>query len=407
MILNIIKLGWKNIWRNPTRSGVVIVAVLLGTWAGIFSAGFMNGMMQDSLNNQIQLSIGHVQITDPKFDDLYNPKYAIENPDEIIQSLKQKPYVKQVSAKSMVTGLAQSTRNSYGVSVYGIDTQKDTSLAVKQYLIEGDFLEGVSRNPVVIGMKLAERLDVKLRSRMVLNFQDVEGEITGGAFRVAGIFDSFSNQYDETNVFVLQEDLNRLIGNPEAIQNIRIDTDDLSKADVYAAELRQEFPNVEIKTWREVSPDLRYIFDMMDLSLYMVMVIIIIGLIFSIINTMLMAVLERTRELGMLRAIGMNKARTFSLIMLETFFLTMAATPAGLLISWITIQYFAKTGIDLSAFAEGMSEYGLSTIVYPELTLDYYLNITIMVAVAALVSAIYPAYRTLKLNPVQAIRKFN
>jgi ABC-type lipoprotein release transport system permease subunit len=274
-------------------------------------------------------------------------------------------------------------------------------------LIEGDFLEGVSRNPVVIGMKLAERLDVKLRSRMVLNFQDVEGEITGGAFRVAGIFDSFSNQYDETNVFVLQEDLNRLIGNPEAIQNIRIDTDDLSKADVYAAELRQEFPNVEIKTWREVSPDLRYIFDMMDLSLYMVMVIIIIGLIFSIINTMLMAVLERTRELGMLRAIGMNKARTFSLIMLETFFLTMAATPAGLLISWITIQYFAKTGIDLSAFAEGMSEYGLSTIVYPELTLDYYLNITIMVAVAALVSAIYPAYRTLKLNPVQAIRKFN
>jgi ABC-type antimicrobial peptide transport system permease subunit len=146
---------------------------------------------------------------------------------------------------------------------------------------------------------------------------------------------------------------------------------------------------------------------MMDISLYMVMIIIIIGLIFSIINTMLMAVLERTRELGMLRAIGMNKARTFSLIMLETFFLTMAATPAGLLISWITIQYFATTGIDLSAFAEGMSEYGLSTIVYPELTLEYYLNITLMVAVAALVSAIYPAYRTLKLNPVQAIRKFN
>ncbi|HBX66907.1 MAG TPA: ABC transporter permease, partial [Balneolaceae bacterium] len=217
MILNIIKLGWKNIWRNPTRSGVVIVAVLLGTWAGIFSAGFMNGMMQDSLNNQIQLSIGHIQITHPKFDDLYNPKYAIENPDELIQSLKQKPYIEQVSAKSMVTGLAQSTRNSYGVSVYGIDTQLDTALVVEQYLVEGDFLEGINRNPVVIGRKLAERLDIKLRSRMVLSFQDVEGEITGGAFRVTGVFDSFSNQYDETNVFVLQEDLNRLIGNPEAI----------------------------------------------------------------------------------------------------------------------------------------------------------------------------------------------
>lgn len=389
------------------RSGVVIVAVLLGTWAGIFSAGFFNGMIQDSLKNQIQLSVGHIQIMQPQFDDLYNPKYRIEKAREIVSYLKSKPYVKDVSAKSVVNGLAQSTRNSYGVMINGVNPDNDSLSAIRKYMVDGVFLSGGSRNPIVIGKKLAERLDIDMRSRLVLSFQDVNGDITGGAFRVAGIFDSFSNQYDESTVFLLQDDLNRLIGSKQAVHNIRVDTDNLSQVDEYAKEIRQQFPKVEVKTWREIAPDLSYIFDMRDISLYMVMIIITIGLIFSIINTMLMAVLERTRELGMLRAIGMNKGRTFSMIMVETFFLTMVGTPAGLLFSWLTIQYFAQSGIDLSAFSEGLSAYGFSTIIYPELSLTYYLNITLMIAVAALLSAIYPAARTLKLSPVQAIRKFN
>ena len=389
------------------RSGVVIIAVLIGTWAGVFSAGFFNGMIQDSLNNQIDLSIGHIQLHHPQFDDLYNPRYQVENASEVLASLQQKPFIKDIVSKSVVTGLAQSTRNSYGVTVNGINPALDTVIAVKKYVVEGDFLSSSQRNPIVIGQKLAERLDLDLRSRIVLSFQDVEGEITGGAFRVAGIFDSFSNQYDESTVFVLQDDLNRLIGSENALHMIRIDTDQLSEAEVYARQLQLEFPNLEIKSWREIAPELRYIFDMMDISLYMVMIIITIGLIFSIINTMLMAVLERTRELGMLRAIGMNKGRTFSMIMLETFFLTMVGTPAGLLFSWLTITYFSHSGIDLSAFSEGLSAYGFSTVIYPELSFSYYLNITLMIAVASILSAIYPAIRTLKLNPVQAIRKFN
>ncbi len=407
MIANIIKLGWKNVWRNPTRSAVVIIAVLLGTWAGIFAAGFFSGMIQDALKNQIELSVGHIQIMHPEFDDLFNPKFTISHSNEMIENLKNKPYVKQVSAKSMVTGLAQSTRNSYGVTVSGINREADASLKVEENIVAGNFLDDGKRNAIVIGQKLADRLDIKLRSRMVLNFQDVEGEITGAAFRVAGIFDSYSNQFDETHVFINRKDLNRLIGNSKAIHNIRIDVDDLAKAHTYAEELRKEYPDVEIKTWRQIAPDLRYLFDMMDIALYMVMIIIIIGLMFSIINTMLMAVLERTRELGMLRAIGMNKGRTFSMVMIETFFLTMVGTPAGLLLSWLSIEYFARTGIDLSAFSEGLNEYGMSTIIYPELSLVYYLNITLLIAGAALLSAIYPALRTLRLNPVQAIRKFN
>lgn len=407
MIVNIIKLGWKNVWRNPARSGVVIIAVLLGTWAGTFCAGFFNGMLEDYLHNQIELSIGHLQIEHPQFGDLYNPGYSISNAGEIIRSLQSRKYVKEMSAKSVAAGLAQSPKSSFGVTIYGTDVRKDTSLAVEQYIAEGAMLDSTARNPILIGIELAERLDLQLKSRMVLSFQDVNGEITGGAFRVTGIFDTFLGRFDEGTVFVLQKDLNRLLGDENAIHNIRIETEDLTMAETYASEIEQEFPNVAVKTWRDVAPDLRYTFDMMDLTLYIVMIIIIIGLVFSIINTMLMAVLERTRELGMLRAIGMNKTRTFSMVMVETVFLTMVGAPVGVFLSWISITYFGNVGIDLSSFAQGLNEYGIGTIIYPALSWPYYVNIMLMIAVAALISAIYPAWRTLKLKPVQAIRKFN
>lgn len=407
MLANIIKLGWKNVWRNPTRSGVVVVAVLLGTWAGIFSAGFFNGMMQDALDNQIELSIGHIQIMHPQFEDLYDPEYAVDNADQVIEYLENQPFITDITAKSVATGLAQSTRSSFGVTINGVNPQKDSTHTIHQYVTGGEMIQPGDRNNILIGNKLAERLGVELKNRMVLNFQDMDGEITGGAFRVGGIFETFSSSFNENNVFVLDDDLNRLLGTDGAVHNIRIYTDDMAEAETYAAQLRSEFPELEIKTWRDLAPDLRYMFDMMDLTLYIVMIIIIIGLIFSIINTMLMAVMERARELGMLRAIGMNKARTFSMVMWETVFLTMVGSPAGLLLGWGTISYFGDIGINLTAFAEGLSAYGIGTIVYPTLPAGYYFNIVLLIAAAALLSALYPAWKTLQLNPLEAIRKLN
>lgn len=410
MFQYILKLGWKNIWRNPTRSSVVIVAVLLGTWAGIFAAGFFNGMLDDYLNGQINLSVGHIQISHPQFEDLYNPSYRIENADEIISELREKPFVREVSAKSIASGLAQSARNSFGVTILGMDVVNDSTTAyktIRKNLAEGDMLDGSHRNSILIGDNLAERLGLKLRSRMVLSFQDVDGNITGGAFRVTGIFDTFNSRYDEGTVVVNQHDLNRILGAEGLIHNIRVDTDDISRTDEYTAELREVFEGVQVKSWREIAPDLRYIYDMKDLTLYIVMIVIIIGLIFSIINTMLMAVIERTRELGMLRAIGMNKTRTFNMVMLETLFLTIVGAPAGLLFGWLTITYLGGVGIDLSAFAEGLEDWGFSTVIYPTLSWTYYINIMLLVAVAAIISALYPAWRALKLRPVEAIRKFN
>jgi ABC-type lipoprotein release transport system permease subunit len=208
-------------------------------------------------------------------------------------------------------------------------------------------------------------------------------------------------------VFVQRNDLNRLLGLDNQIHTIRLTLADFSQAEKYVEDLKQQFPNLQIRSWGEIAPDLRLMFSMMDLMMYIVMIIVVIALVFSIINTMLMAVLERTRELGMLRAVGMNKPRVFSMIVWETLFLTMVGTPVGLLLSWMTISYFEDVGINLAAFAEAMSSYGFGTVIYPSLPPLYYLNIALLIAAAALLSALYPAWKTLQLNPVEAIRKFN
>lgn len=405
MIKKIISLGWKNIWRNPTRSGVVIIAVLLGVWAGIFISAFFNSMAQGYLQNQLDLTVGHIQITNPEFEDQQNPIYNIEEADQFLDSLRQKPYVENINYQSLSAGLAQSAANSYGVTIHGIDTAATSAQPVTEHLKRGDFLKSVERNPIVVGQALAKRLELELRSKIVLNFQDVNGNITAGAFRIAGIFDSFNKNYDKGNVFVLRNDLNRLLEQEGLIHKVTLKIDDFTRANKHAQNLSKEYPDLKISSWGEIAPELEYVFSSMDISMYVVMIIIIIALVFSITNTMLMAVLERTKELGMLMAVGMNKKRLFGMILSETFFLTMVGTPVGLLLSWITVTILETIGIDLSAFAAGLNAYGLDTVIYPDLSGTYYLNITLLIAIAAILSALYPAWKTMKLKPVEAIRK--
>ncbi|NGP75701.1 ABC transporter permease [Balneolaceae bacterium YR4-1] len=405
MIWRIISLGWKNIWRNPTRSAVVIIAVLLGIWAGVFISAFFNSITQSYLQNQLDLMIGHVQITNPEFQDQFNPRYEIDNAETLLGRLENEDYITGIQYESLATGLAQSAANSYGVTIHGIDTAGVSVHPITSHLVEGELLGNISRNPIVIGRALANRLELELRSKMVVSFQDVEGNITAGAFRIAGIFDSFNENYDKGNVYVLRKDLNRLLGEPQLIHKITLKIDDFSKASLRANTLQENHPDLKIAGWGEVAPELEYVFNSMDISLYIVMIIIIMALVFSIVNTMLMAVLERTKELGMLMAVGMNKARLFTMILCETFFLTMAGTPVGLFLSWLTVMAFGNYGIDLSAFSQGLNAYGLDTVIYPELSSTYYLNITLLIAGAALLSALYPAWKTLKLKPVEAIRK--
>lgn len=401
----IIKLSWKNVWRNTTRSAVVMLTVVLGTWAGIFSSGLMNGLSMQYIRNELETSVSHLQIHHPKYSEENLPRYFIPKPDSLVKALEEYGFVESMSVRNLVQGLASSATNTFGVTVKGIRTEADSTVSdLHTYIHEGTYLEPGIRNAALIGSKLAQRLGVEVRSRIVINFQDVEGNITAGAFRVVGIFDTPNSNFDETHVFVNREDMNRLLGRENTVHEIVMLVDNFKNADRYRDSLAK-VSAMEIQSWGDVSPSLRYTDSNVDFMLYIFMTIVAIALTFGIINTMLMAVLERTQELGMLRAIGVNKIRTFSMVMIETLFLTLVGVPIGMVLSWLSISWVGSVGIDLSAFAQGLEDYGMSTTIYPELPEGYFVNIGLLMILATLLAAIYPSVKALKLNPVQAIRK--
>jgi ABC-type lipoprotein release transport system permease subunit len=233
--------------------------------------------------------------------------------------------------------------------------------------------------------------------------QDVNGTLTAGAFRIAGLYHSPNSGYDERTVFVRKADLNGFLLADGISHEIVMLVDDYRKADAYAQRLRAD-TSVVVKSWGDLSPAMRYSEASLGTVLVIMMGIILLALTFGIVNTMLMAVLERTPELGMMKAIGIDNVRTAAMILFETVFLTLVGAPIGLLLSWGTIQLTAQTGIDLGAFASGLEMYGMSPVVIPELSAAYYAAITAMMMVATLGAALFPCLKALKLNPVEAIR---
>ena len=249
-----------------------------------------------------------------------------------------------------------------------------------------------------------------LRNKVVLTFQDMEGNITTGAFRISGLFTSNNSVFDETQVFVLQEDLAGLLvggmeGLPVPVHEIAIMCADPGNVSVVQQQILKRFPGVAVKSYREIAPELELYERQINFVSLVYLVIVMLALVFGIINTMLMSVLERYRELGMLMAIGMNKARIFGMIVLETLLLTIAGAPLGVAAGALTIHYFSINPLDLSAFADSLNQYGLGTRIYFAMNPYVYSQTTALLILTAFVSALYPALRAIRLKPVEAIRK--
>jgi ABC-type lipoprotein release transport system permease subunit len=172
-----------------------------------------------------------------------------------------------------------------------------------------------------------------------------------------------------------------------------------------ANELQNQLPTLKVETWKDIMPEMKMMVESFDQMMNIIIFIILLTLAFGLINTMLMAILERTREIGMLMAIGMNKKKIFTMIMTESLLLSLIGVPFGLLASWGIIELFQKTGIDLSAYAKGMEEWGFDTVVYPQMEPEFYTQITVQVVVIMFLASVYPAYKALKLKPVDALRK--
>lgn len=415
-------IAWRNVWRNPLRSGIVAIAIAIGLVSGVFMVSLQFGIMESRTRDIIQTQISHIQLHHPQYEKGGETKFILKNGAQVFKALSEEPYVQSISGRILIPAMLESSKGNFGIELIGIDKEKEAELTLlKERMVAGEYFKEGRSVGIIIGRKLAEKVGVKVldeagaesynfRRRLVFRFQTASNEISSLRVKVVGVYKTENSLLEEAQVFIQKKDVDHLLEIPGEIHEIALITDGKKEnieekmALINALPVVSENQGVKVESWMDISPDIQFFSETIAASSRIIMMIILLALAFGIINTMLMAVLERTRELGMLMSVGMNKVKIFLMIMLETIFLTFIGAPLGLLIGWGLITYYGKYGIDMSLFTEGSQQFGFSSFVYPDLPASSYQEIIIMVVFTAILSAIYPALKALKLNPSEAVR---
>ncbi len=404
----LIKIAWRNIWRSKMRSAVVIFAIASGLVGGLFSSAWMNGMAVQRVQSTFALETAHIQFHHPEFSDNFDIKKTIKSTKTKLKEIAETEGVKAVTSRFKTSAMAATANKNMGVTLVGVRTEGEKEvfdLYKKIDTSSGSFFETSRKNSIVISKALAKELKVKLKSKIVLTFQDYNGEITGAAFKVVGIFKTDNSTWDKMHVFVQADDLARVLEIPDdESHEIDILLEDYTQASMISDQMQKQYGDILSEDWSEIQPYISFLTEYMNIMMGVFMLIILSALGFGIVNTMLMVILERTRELGMLMAIGMTKRRVFMMIMLETLFLALVGAFIGEVLSMLLIHYYGITGIDISSMAEGMESVGYSAITFPVLEAYRYAQITLMVVFIGILASIYPAIKGLKLDPAEAIR---
>jgi len=400
-------LAWKNVWRNKKRSFIIVTALAFGLWGGLMSGAIMMGMGESIVETAINRDLSHIQIHRTGYDKDKEIVNFIPNGLELLQDIGKIQGTEAVSGRMLIMGMAASPTSTFAIKIIGINPEKAKKVTnIYEKLTEGNYFKSDRINQILVGKKLAKRLNLKLRSKVVLSFAGLDGSIVYIACRVVGIFKTESSFFDEMNVYVQQKDLTRVLETEPIIHEIAVRTVSSKSMPFVQKELEETYNHLLIQNWKETAPDVAFLSDIMVQFTYLFVAIILFALVFGITNTMLMSVLDRVRELGVLLAVGMKKNKIFRLILLETIFLSVTGGFGGIVIGALTIYILSFTGIDLSAVATSLESFGSSTMLYPFLPVTMYIILTIMIIIAANIAAIFPAWKAVKLEPAKAIRTY-
>jgi len=402
----LMRLAWRNLWRNHRRTSIMLAAITLGVWAMIFMTALMRGMVGQVIADGISALPGHVQAHHLDYRDDPSIANLIPISDTDLSARFEDAGFVNWATRVRVPAVITSEYESRGLTLIGIDPTSERGMTFVDYdAVEGRFIESSDDSGVVIGKKLAATLNTEIGKRIVLMSQDPENDIADRGFRVVGLFEANIKAFEENYLFAGKKTVQKMLHIGDQVSELVVLGDDYRDVDAEFEKVSQLVDgNVEVKRWFELDPYLGTMLGVMDGFVLVWVVVVFLALSFGLVNTLVMAVFERVREIGLMLALGMKPINILGQIVVESLLLLAIGLTMGSSLAWATVQPI-KDGIDFSIVGEGMDMFGMSSVLYPELLLSDVVLANVVVLVLGFLASLSPAWRASRYEPIEAITK--
>ena len=398
----LLQLSIRNLWRQRRRNSILLVAVVIAVAGVLNMTAFTSGMLLEVVEGSVNNFVGHFKVQHAEFQNDPILKHGFEFEETMLENLDPS-LVKGVAARIAVPAVVMSERETRGVQLFGIDPANEHISLFAELAIQGQSLANGADRGLIIGAELADELQTKLGRKLVVMVQDEAGDSQEIGFRVTGVFEAFSNTVEKAFVFTGLEALQERL-NTDYITELSVRLNDVEQTEPSASVMQESVPSLAVHTWLSIDVFASTMYLYVDAAIYIMTIIIMGSLVFGLINTFVTAVMERVREFGLLRSVGMQDWQVLIQVLIESTVLMLIGILSGLLLGFLLYLTYAD-GIDFSAFAEGMEYTGMRPVFNPSMNLKDVLVIVQLSVVLGIVASLYPARRAMKLSPLEAIKK--
>ena len=397
-------IAYRDLTRSRRRTFFTLLAVALGLALLIVLNGFIAGVVNDALQNSIRLQTGHVQVRAASFpDDKRSLQWQdlVDQPAAIVAQAAAMPEVAAAAPVLWADTVLNTSRESVGLQLFGIDVASSLYDPIRTSLVAGDFLAANDRSGVLMGKRLADSLELQLGATVSLATIDANGQPQEALFVIRGLFDSGVLVYDEGTIFMPLEKAQAYTLTGDRASAVVLLLHDKDSADKVAAALTA--PGLQVQTWRELNA---FFIQTMDtaMSFYMFLDVIVMLIVAVIIaNTLLMAVFERIREMGILAALGMKRRQVMQMMIFEASIIALAGVVVGAILGLLGVAFLTQNGFVMGEMAGVASTIPMSAVLYASFDLVTFAWLALWTFIIALLASLYPAWFAARLEPVEAL----